>query len=451
LNFRRALRWSALYAFHVGVVRPILRWVVGIRYRRRSLVPDGPCIVVANHNSHLDAPVLLSLFPLRRLRHVHPVAAADYFDETWLRRTMSMVLMNAVPIRRQPGHGQDPLAHVVAALRSGETIILFPEGTRGEAGVVAPFRAGVGRIVKTLPGVAVVPVFLSGPERIWPRGETVPVPLGIDVHVGKPRTYDATREPREIADAIRNDVLALAPAPAASPAPRPVRGTVAVWGGRAEERRAVTREVARVLAEDAEEGALLLADDVLEVNDDAASEPTARLPRRRGWHALLARITGTRPPLDGVRFAELVRRGRAEQDLARDPLGRPAATEGCALMELLVAAPEMLATDREAHQRVVYAEALRRIPLRNWPAARRSDPEVWLLNAWSLARLAAPAVLVCLAPGETDRRAAAVLRRARKTLVLEAPAGTSPAAFADAVRTACRRPRAPAGDDGAAG
>ena len=94
---RRFLRSSVLILFHTIVVRPVLA-ALGVRYRRRSLVPRGPCLVVANHNSHLDAPVLMSLFPLLRLPKVHPVAAADYFGETWLRRTMALLMMNAIPI-----------------------------------------------------------------------------------------------------------------------------------------------------------------------------------------------------------------------------------------------------------------------------------------------------------------------------------------------------------------
>ena len=59
-------RRAALLAFHVGFVRPMLRFFWGARYRRINLVPQGPCLVIANHNSHLDAALLMSLFPLRR-------------------------------------------------------------------------------------------------------------------------------------------------------------------------------------------------------------------------------------------------------------------------------------------------------------------------------------------------------------------------------------------------
>ena len=87
---RRVLRRIALYAFHIGFARPLLNWIVGVRFRGRGRVPDGPCLVVANHNSHLDAAVLMTMFPLRRLPHVHPVAAADYFGSSWFMNMMAI-------------------------------------------------------------------------------------------------------------------------------------------------------------------------------------------------------------------------------------------------------------------------------------------------------------------------------------------------------------------------
>ena len=218
---RRLLQRVSLYAFHILFVRPVLRWVVGVRYRRLNQVPGGPCLVVSNHNSHIDAAVLMTMFPLRRLAHVHPVAAADYFGSNWFMRTLAMLCMNGIPIVRRPARGEDPLAPIAALLKDGETLIFFPEGSRGEAGVVAKFRAGIGRLVQEVPGLLVVPVFLSGPERIWPRGELVPVPLNVDAIIGRPRAYPALEDPREIADRVRRDVMALAPPPPPVPGERP--------------------------------------------------------------------------------------------------------------------------------------------------------------------------------------------------------------------------------------
>jgi 1-acyl-sn-glycerol-3-phosphate acyltransferase len=71
------------YLFFLLVVHPLVLIVLGLNVRRRHLLPTaGPAIVVANHNSHLDAVVLITLFGMHRLKSVHPVAAADYFLKT---------------------------------------------------------------------------------------------------------------------------------------------------------------------------------------------------------------------------------------------------------------------------------------------------------------------------------------------------------------------------------
>lgn len=433
MTLRLAVRTAALYAFHVVVVRPVLRFFGGVRYRRRSLVPEGACLLIANHNSHLDAPVLLSLFPLRRLPRVHPVAAADYFGETWIKRTISMVLMNALPIQRNPGAGQDPLANVIRALQEGRSIILFPEGTRGEAGVVAPFRAGVGRIVRAIPGLPVVPVFLQGPERIWPRGELVPVPQGVDVHVGKPRTYDSELDAREIAEKVRQDVLALAPSVARAPGPRtsaPVH--VAICGGAPDARRAAV-EAAVVALSHRYSRALGWTDRVLVAEDGAVRDAQAKASRAKAWHGLAARIVGARAPYDGSRFAQLVRRARIEQALCADPEAGVVVTDGSALVDLLSSSlSSSAADDRELYQRLQRATAQRRIPVASWWQTAHEDPQGWLLNALSLARMHEPSVVVLEDGDASLRRVADLLRRTRRTEVVEPAAGPGQEAPIDA-------------------
>ena len=149
----------------------------------------------------------MSMFPLSRLPHVHPVAASDYFGKTWFMRMLAGMLFNGIPIDRKKASGADPLRPIADALADGESLVFFPEGSRGEAGVVAPFRQGIGRLVQSVPGVLVLPVYMSGPERIWPRGQTVPVPSSIDVSIGKPRVYPHDSPAPEIADQVRRDVL----------------------------------------------------------------------------------------------------------------------------------------------------------------------------------------------------------------------------------------------------
>jgi len=394
-------RRLALLTFHAGFVRPMLRFFWGARYRRRNLVPPGPCLVVANHNSHLDAALLMSLFPFRRLHRVHPVAAADYFGETWLRRTMAMLFMNAIAIDRHPPAGKDPLDPMVAALDRGDSLVFFPEGSRGEAGVLAPFRAGVGRLVQRVPGLPVVPVFLSGPERIWPRGETMPLPLGIDVSVGKPRSYDALIDPRDIANRLREDVLALAPPPLPKPGPRPAPPVrVAVCGVDPEANHAVFLALVERLGRTGR--TIGIGDPIVEADAAGRRDGAARIPVARSafWPGLLARAFRTGGLYRGGRFADMVERARTDEALGDGRSARFVVGDGSPIVDLLAWAEADFYSgvfDEKGLQQVMhYLSGQRKVPLRHWARFIRRAPEVWLLNTFDLAHPPVPDVVVLL-------------------------------------------------------
>ena len=177
--------------FFLLIVRPLVLLVMGIHVSGRERLPAaGPCIVAANHNSHLDALVLLCLFPLARLGDVRPVAAADYFFKTRLRAWFAKRVIGIIPLRRHPGPGGgDPLAGVRSALEAKQTVIFFPEGSRGEPERMAPFKRGVAHLAKAFPEVPVVPVFIRGAGKSLPRNEALLVPFIIDVAIGEPLYY----------------------------------------------------------------------------------------------------------------------------------------------------------------------------------------------------------------------------------------------------------------------
>lgn len=471
-RIRAFLRVSALLAFHVAVVRPLLRWFWGVKYRRLGRVPKGPCLVIANHNSHLDAAVLMSLFPLSRLPHVHPVAAADYFGKTWFRRALAMVLMNGIPIDRTAGPGRDVLQPMIEALKRGETLIFFPEGSRGEAGVVAPFRPGVGRLVQKVPGLLVVPVFLSGPERIWPRGEAIPLPLGIDVHVGKPRVYPPDGESREIAEAIRTDVLALAPPPAPMPGPRPLPPIrIAVCGISAESVGEVFEALLPRLGK--VDRTVGIADPVLQADESGIRELPGQVPlaRSRLWPSVLAWMFRTGRLWRGSKFAEMVERARIDEALGDGRMARFVIGRGSPLVDLLAWAEADFysgAFDEKGMQQLMLVlSGRRRISWRQFPRFARKAPEVFLLSVFDLARPPAPDVLVLVdedpvraverrrASGEAFeswsneaflgvlrdayRSVAEVFRRSRVEVLAFDPASASVAEIAEAAERACRR------------
>lgn len=395
---KRLLRSLGLYLFQIGFARPVLRFIVGLRYRRRNLLPKGPCLVVSNHNSHLDAAILMTLFPLSRVSRVHPVAAADYFGKTWFMRLLAMVFMNAMPIERRPIKGRDPLAPIADALQSGRSLIFFPEGSRGQAGVVAPFRAGIGRLVQQLPGLLVVPVFLSGPERIWARGQLVPVPSNIDAIVGKPRTYSPDLDAKEIAEQVRADVLALAPPPPPPPAAAPARPVrVAVCGLDAATRHAVYRATVERLGR--EKRAVGISENVIEADADGVREINGPIPMARGraWLGVLPRIFRTRARFKGERFVAMVEAAQIDEALGQGSAPY-LVTDGSALVDLLAWGEADFYRDvfdeTGMNHLMRYLAGDKKIPFGRWWRFIRKAPEVWLINVFDLSRPPVPDVLV---------------------------------------------------------
>jgi 1-acyl-sn-glycerol-3-phosphate acyltransferase len=173
--------------FFVLLVRPLIMIVIGLNIHGKERLPiQGPAIIAANHNSHLDTLVLLSLWPLAKLSQVRPVAAADYFLTNKLLAWFSLNIMRIIPIDRQRKvRTADPLVPLSEALQRGEILILFPEGSRGAPEELGRFRTGVSRLVERNPEVPIVPIFMYGLGKSLPKGEFLLVPFFCDVIIGE--------------------------------------------------------------------------------------------------------------------------------------------------------------------------------------------------------------------------------------------------------------------------
>ena len=172
-----------------ALVRTWLRVYHRFRITGREHLPlDRPFAMVANHASHLDAVTLLCALPLPRIQQAYPAAAKDYFFTSPPKIAFSAVVMNAMPFDRQ----ENPRESLTLCRQLLETprhvLILFPEGTRSTTGELGAFKPGIGFLTagSTIP---VVPCFLEGAHRAWPKGAFLPRPRKLTLRIGAPLTF----------------------------------------------------------------------------------------------------------------------------------------------------------------------------------------------------------------------------------------------------------------------
>ena len=184
------------YLFYLLIVKPLVLVVLGINARGREHLPkQGPAIIVANHNSHLDALALMSLFPQSMIGNVHPVAAADYFCKNRLLKWCALNVVGIIPINRTPTTtAREVLAPIFEALDRNGILIFFPEGTRGEPESLGKMKNGIASILLERPAVPVTPLFFYGLGKALPKGEMLLVPFFVDAFIGEPLFWQGSRQ-----------------------------------------------------------------------------------------------------------------------------------------------------------------------------------------------------------------------------------------------------------------
>jgi 1-acyl-sn-glycerol-3-phosphate acyltransferase len=168
-------------------LRGFARLMTGVQGRSLGARPaDGPVIYFANHTSHGDFVLIWTVLTAAERRRTRPVAGADYWQLGRVRPWLASHVFDAVLIDRgKLDRTSDPTAPVIAALDAGQSVIIFPEGTRNQGETpLLPFKSGLYRLATARPAVPLVPVWIENLARIMPKGEILPIPLLATVTFG---------------------------------------------------------------------------------------------------------------------------------------------------------------------------------------------------------------------------------------------------------------------------
>jgi 1-acyl-sn-glycerol-3-phosphate acyltransferase len=183
-------------------MRFVLNPLMDFYTRRRATGRDklaalkGPVILVANHASHMDTPVILSALPRRLRKRTVVAAAADYFYRNRFVAWLVSLTFNTTPIDRRGGGTSKDGSHLDKLLDQGWNLLLYPEGTRSRSGAPGRIRRGAA-VLAAAHGLKIVPIRVTGtreampPGRFWPkrlRAKPVSKRHRITVSFGEPIT-----------------------------------------------------------------------------------------------------------------------------------------------------------------------------------------------------------------------------------------------------------------------
>ncbi len=205
------------------------RAVTGVRALWHGAAPSAaPTLYFANHTSHGDFVLLWTALPADLRHSTRPVAAADYWQSSALRRFIGAQVFRALLIdrdRASPGAGgacattatateTDPVQRMAHCLQAGDSLIMFPEGTRNTGDdILLPLKSGLYHLARNCPDARLVPVWIENLKRVLPKGSLLPVPLACSVSFGAPLQLRADESKAQFLARARAAMLALRPGP----------------------------------------------------------------------------------------------------------------------------------------------------------------------------------------------------------------------------------------------
>lgn len=190
-------------------IRHFLKIIVGVKFTKSDfLKKEKQFILIANHNSHLDTMSILASLPKSVLSKVRPVAAQDHFGKTKWQTWISNYFINTLLIPRKSDKENllnDPVFKMNKAIRDGFSLIIFPEGTRGEPNLPKKFKAGVALILIQNPHVPYVPIYLKSMGKAMPKGDNLIVPYESAILYGSP-TKISSLQVDEILEKMKKEI-----------------------------------------------------------------------------------------------------------------------------------------------------------------------------------------------------------------------------------------------------
>lgn len=193
------------------------RLLTGARALWKGCAPSAvQRIYYGNHTSHGDFVLIWASLPEELRVRTRPVAGADYWDTTPLRRWLAHEVLRGVVIdRTRTEGGPNAIEQMIAALEGGDSLILFPEGTRNTTdATLLPFKSGIYHVVAGHRDVECVPVWIENLNRVMPKGEFLPIPLLCTLSFGAPLTLQPDEDKDAFLARLSSALLALAPPPA---------------------------------------------------------------------------------------------------------------------------------------------------------------------------------------------------------------------------------------------
>lgn len=185
----------------------IAKFLLGLSVRTEEPLSKKQKIYFANHSSHIDTIAIFSALPGKERKKTKPVAAKDYWGKNKFITFIAEQGLNCVLIDRYDSkHALNP---VMDEINKGNSLIIFPEGTRGETETPSNFKSGIYHIYKKYPDIEFIPIYLENLHRAMPKGKFLPLPVLCNIKFGKALEYKENETKEEFLKKAHDSIIRL--------------------------------------------------------------------------------------------------------------------------------------------------------------------------------------------------------------------------------------------------